>query len=797
MKKRILSLLLALCLLAGMIPAASAAEIIASGTCGENLTWTLDSEGTLTVSGEGAMDNYDRKGQVDNITGTTAPWFRNDLTVKHVVVEPGVTKLGHYAFAALSDLESVSLPEGEGVSLVINSYVFANCDALETIYLPESVTGMGTGSFNGCDSLTTANLPASLTTLGTYTFKNCVSLKNVEMGQWDYTVNSLKGLFYGCSALETVDLPDGLINIGYDMFNMCASLKEIELPAGIKYIGDCAFSECVNLTEVILPDKLQTISYSAFFGTSLETVTVPASVLYIQNGAFAGCPKLKEILVETDNDEFVSIEGVLYSADLAELVQVPGGYTGILTIAEGVQKIGDDIVIGSGSVPGITEIHLPSTLVEFDNDFYMCPNATAFRVAEGNPSWFSSEDGAVYAKDLSRLLAVPAGYPNKEFHILDGTQQISGATYLGGDAFTNCANITDIYFPASVSEITTMSFTDCGALTGFWVDEENPHYFSSEDGIVLNKAYTKTVDETEVTVAEGTEVCAFPCGRTGDCILPDGVTTLAEDALFRAGIQSLTLPESFRTFESDSLYGCEGLEWIRFTGDLPDAIPSDADAMGNVKCTVYYPGDNATWDTDLDTHFQNNRNGTKLTFQAEYDEPENPFTDVPEGSFYYDSVLWALENGITTGASETSFNPNGICLRAQVVTFLHRAAGNPEPTSTKNPFTDVKSSDFFYKPVLWAVEEGITNGTSATTFGSYASCNRAAVVTFLWRAAGCPEPELTEHPFTDVPEGAFYEKAVLWALENNITQGISATAFGPTADCNRAQVVTFLYRAYT
>ena len=176
---------------------------------------------------------------------------------------------------------------------------------------------------------------------------------------------------------------------------------------------------------------------------------------------------------------------------------------------------------------------------------------------------------------------------------------------------------------------------------------------------------------------------------------------------------------------------------------------------------------------------------------------ENPFTDVPEDSFYYEPVLWALENGITTGASETSFNPNGICLRAQVVTFLHRAAGNPEPTSTKNPFTDVKSSDFFYKPVLWAVEEGITNGTSATTFGSYASCNRAAVVTFLWRAASCPEPELTEHPFDDVPEGAFYEKAVLWALENNITQGISATEFGPTADCNRAQVVTFLYRAYT
>ena len=582
MKKRALSLLLAFVLVLGLFPAVSAAGVT-SGTCGENLTWTLDSEGTLTISGEGPMDNFEREGRGDNITGTTAPWFRDDLTVKQVVIGPGVTKLGHYAFAALRDLESVSLPEGEGVSLVINSYVFASCDALESIYLPESITKMGNGNFRNCGNLTTANLPASLTALGTYTFKNCVSLKNVDMGEWNYTVDSLYGLFYGCSSLESVDLPDNLVNIGYDMFNMCSSLKEIDLPVGIKYIGDCAFADCGSLTEITFPSKLQTISYSAFSGTSIETVTIPASVLYIQRGAFAGCPKLTEILVEDGNKEFVSIEGVLYESDLTEVVQVPGGYTGVLNIAEGVQIIGDDIVIGFDSVPGITEIHLPSTLVDFDNDFYMCPNVTAIHVAESNPTWFSSEDGAVYAKDMSRLLAVPAGYSNKEFHILEGTQQISGATYKGGNAFTYCTNITDIYFPASVSEITTMFFTDCCALTGFWVDEENPHYFSTEDGIILNKAYTKTVDDTEITVPEGSVVCAFPCGRTDEYTLPDGVTTLAEDALFRAGIQSLTLPESFRTFEEDSLYGCEALKWIRFTGDLPDAIPSDADAMGEVE----------------------------------------------------------------------------------------------------------------------------------------------------------------------------------------------------------------------
>ena len=175
---------------------------------------------------------------------------------------------------------------------------------------------------------------------------------------------------------------------------------------------------------------------------------------------------------------------------------------------------------------------------------------------------------------------------------------------------------------------------------------------------------------------------------------------------------------------------------------------------------------------------------------------ECPFTDVPKDSFYYEPVLWAVKEGITNGATETTYNPNGTCLRAQVVTFLHRADGNPEPTSMRNPFTDVKSGDFFYKPVLWAVEKGITNGTTATTFGSYANCNRAAVVTFLWRAAGSPEPKTTDNPFTDVESSDFFYKPVLWAIENGITTGVDATHFGPTSPCNRAQVVTFLYRTY-
>ena len=186
--------------------------------------------------------------------------------------------------------------------------------------------------------------------------------------------------------------------------------------------------------------------------------------------------------------------------------------------------------------------------------------------------------------------------------------------------------------------------------------------------------------------------------------------------------------------------------------------------------------------------------GTECTLCG--DTRLTPFDDVSEGQFYEEPVAWAVEKGITNGTSATTFGSNDQCLRAHVVTFLHRAAQSPAPESQSNPFTDVKTSDFFYAPVLWAVEQGITNGVSADRFGSYDVCNRAAVVTFLWRAAGQPEPKGQDTPFTDVTEKDFFYKAVLWAVENGITNGISATEFGPTSACNRAQVVTFLYRAF-
>ena len=176
---------------------------------------------------------------------------------------------------------------------------------------------------------------------------------------------------------------------------------------------------------------------------------------------------------------------------------------------------------------------------------------------------------------------------------------------------------------------------------------------------------------------------------------------------------------------------------------------------------------------------------------------ENPFDDVAEGSYYFDPVLWAVEEKITTGITGTNhFAPDMNCNRGQIVTFLWRAMGSPEPETTENPFVDVAEGAFYYEAVLWAVENKITEGVDKEHFAPTMDCNRAQAVTFLWRAMGKPGHSATESEFTDVtnPE-AFYYDAVLWASENEITTGMKDGTFGVAGTCTRGQVVTFLYRA--
>ena len=177
------------------------------------------------------------------------------------------------------------------------------------------------------------------------------------------------------------------------------------------------------------------------------------------------------------------------------------------------------------------------------------------------------------------------------------------------------------------------------------------------------------------------------------------------------------------------------------------------------------------------------------------DKVEIDFVDVKDSAYYAMAVQWAVENGITSGTSATTFSPDQVCTRAQIVTFLWRAAGSPAPVSGQMPFEDVRADAYYYKAVQWAVENGITSGTSADAFSPDRVCTRAQIAAFLWRAQNASKAENEEMVFTDVSVSAYYYNAVLWAVENGITNGTSATTFSPDQACTRAQCVTFLWKA--
>ena len=421
--------------------------------------------------------------------------------------------------------------------------------------------------------------------------------------------------------------------------------------------------------------------------------------------------------------------------------------------------------------------------------------------------WRLTDDGNLYVKSDCTASVGTAPWEVYKDQITKVT--LGGAVY-GTHFFDNMPNLTTVYFGKYPTRLEGC-FKNCPKFTAFVSDEEYGER-SCRDGYILQR---------------NDIILRAPTGLSGTVCIPDYVTNIRDRAFkYCHQITEIVLPEGFDAASSEAFYdcvnletvvfssttrylggdvfsGCTNLKSIYFTGDAIEVVlgpnnltpifgqvdehsdPADT----RITANVYYPADNETWTEEVREAF-----GGLVTW-IPYN-PANPFRDVPLDAFYEESVLWALENNITTGTSATTFGPTGECLRAHVVTFLWRAAGCPEPTATENPFVDVSESDFFHKAVLWAVENGITNGVDATHFGPTVPCNRAQVVTFLYRAMQSPAVGTTACPFTDVVAGQWYEPAVLWAVENGITNGLSADTFGVDTTCNRAQVVTFLYRTY-
>ena len=288
MKKQVLSGLLVLCLIFSLLPVSAFADTAKSGTCGDNLTWTLQ-DGVLTISGTGNMKNYSMQ-KVNDKYITTAPWGEYYDTIKSVVIEAGVTSIGDYAFYKCSSLASVTIPDSV---TSIGSSAFRGCSSLASVTIPDSVTSIGGGAFCDCSSLASVTIPNGVTSIGGSVFYGCSSLASVTIPN---SVTSIgNSAFYGCSSLASVTIPDSVTSIGDYAFSGCSSLASMTIPDSVTSIGSSAFRGCSSLASVTIPDSVTSIGSSVFEGCiSLASVTILDSVTSIGDYAFYKCSKLKD-----------------------------------------------------------------------------------------------------------------------------------------------------------------------------------------------------------------------------------------------------------------------------------------------------------------------------------------------------------------------------------------------------------------------------------------------------------------------------------------------------------------------
>lgn len=334
-----------------------------------------------------------------------------------------------------------------------------------------------------------------------------------------------------------------------------------------------------------------------------------------------------------------------------------------------------------------------------------------------------------------------------------------GLQSLGTSAFYGFSSLTSIDIPASVNEMEGCHylFGQCYNLKAINVAAGNQKY-ASIDGVVYDKE-VKTLLYSPLAKEEVT--------------VPDTVTSINPYAFqIREGNSITTTTVNL----SQSLYDTAAEEWKAYEVFI--------EGLPGVKFVI---SDGMTDDPTDDP------------IDDPVDEPDTPvtptqFKDVPTDAYYADAVAWAVENNITQGTSEDSFSPNSSCTRAQAVTFLWRAAGSPK-VSGSTGFSDVTADAYYADAVKWAVANEITQGTGDGKFSPNETCDRRQIVTFMWRAAGFPDYGLGTD-FTDVPDEAYYSGAVKWAVLNGITEGTGNGKFSPDSNCVRAQIVTFLYRAY-
>lgn len=565
---------------------ALAAGVVASGTCGENLTWELGGDGTLRISGKGEMADYTYDDK--------APWDTYRSQVTAIVLEDGVTNIGDYAFYFCNSATDVTIPDSV---TGIGEDAFCGCRDLTSVTIPNSVTNIGDDAFSWCSSLTSVTIPDSVTNIGDRAFYFCTRLSGIFVDDGNANYASVDGvlfnkelsviIFYPAGHGSVYRIPEGVTSIGSHAFEDCSSLTDVTIPEGVTSIGDSAFYNCSSLTSMTIPDGVTSIAHWGFFSCeSLTSVTIPVSVTSIGSSAFYNCTALKDIY-----------------------------YGGSLTAIKRITS--------NASIPQGCTLHGATS----DLDNGACGE---------NLTWALSADGVLTISGSGEMEACRDSYSRAPWYTLK--EKITtvvleaGVTSVGNNAFRDCSSLTSVAMPESMASIGDYAFYNCTNLASVTI----PEGVSS----ICNSAFKGCSDLTDVTIPES--VTSIGNSAFNDCcglisvIIPKGVMSIGDNAFDGcSGLTSVTIPESVISIGSYAFSNCNSLTSVTIPKSVTNIGGSVFESCGKLV-SVRYSGSNSDW-RKVKIEGWNVELVEKLVYEDLQDH----------GS--YENLYWTLEqNGVLT-----------------------------------------------------------------------------------------------------------------------------------------------------
>ena len=753
-----------------------------------------------------------------------------------ITIPYGVTAIGSSAFYDCDALETVDM--ANSVTSLGNS-AFKHCDALKNVDLSRNLSTIPSEAFRECAELEEIVIPYFTTKIDSNAFNSSPKLTKVVAHEKLATINTSafsyadRTVFYGSTGSYT---NTWCTENGYSFVeNTAATTKvtaaenSVTIPKGKTYMLDFDIDP-IDFHEIITTKSSNT-AVATVDETGKITAVAPgtATIKIIVGGVSASC----EVTV-TQAVTKITLDKTKLSLDVPQTYQLTATITpsdasnknliwtssnesaatvdenGLVTaVGNGTAVIKAEAADGSGisascTVTVIDPSKIPVSSITLDKTtlsleametYQLTASVSPANAANKTLTWTSSNEAVATVDSNGQVTAVAKG-----------TVTITAAAADGYGASASCTvTVTSNGYIVTSLDHFQSSHPYENSCSDFWLYTQPGAgsvsiTFDAETEMEDGFDYLYIYDGEGKLIGKytGTELAGQTITIPGSTVK---VQIESDDSGNAWGFRVTNIggtdhTHSFTNYVSDGNATCteDGTKTAKCDHcGLTDTIPDTGSALGHSF---------GNWNVIQHPTASEEGLEERICARCGYTEQrsiaslENPFTDVPAGSFFYEPVMWAVENGITSGTSATTFGPGDQCMRAHVVTFLWKAVGSPEPTKTSNPFVDVKPTDFFYKPVLWALENGITSGVDATHFGPASYCNRAQVITFLYQTKNRPAVDSTRNPFTDVPNGQWFTTPVLWAVENGITSGLSATSFGPGVVCNRAQIVTFLYKAF-